>query len=74
MVGHRRRKTKQHVGVGDVGVDIAVMADHGDGKLGKPLQQHLLVAGPHGFLDFGEDEEVGHSTDLVRGTRWYNGK
>jgi hypothetical protein len=28
--------------------------------LRKPLQQHGLVTGPHGFLDFGEDEEVWH--------------
>ena len=33
MVGHGRRKAQQDVGVGDIGADLVVMADHVDGQL-----------------------------------------
>ena len=61
VVGHRRGKAQQDVGVGDIGADIVMMADHIDGQLRKPLQQHGLVTGPHRFLDFGEDQHFRHS-------------
>ena len=60
MVGHRRRKAQQDVCTGNVGADIVVMTDHIDRQLRKSLQQHRLVTGAHGFLDFCENEDVGH--------------
>ena len=56
LVGHGRGEAQQDVGVGDIGLDLAVVADHVDGERGEALEQHGLVTGPHGFLDFGEDE------------------
>ena len=60
VVGHGRRKAQQHLGAGDVGADVVVVADDVDGQLRKPLQQHGFVTGPHRFLDFGEDEKICH--------------
>ena len=67
MVGHWRREAHQHFGVGDIGADVVMMADHVDGQLRKPFQEHGLVAGPHRFLDFGKNEEIWHAG-------WYNAK
>ena len=47
---------------------MVVVADDVDGELRKPLQQHRLVTGAHGFLDFGENENVWH------GGRWYSAR
>jgi hypothetical protein len=60
MVGHRRGKAQEDFGVGNEGLYQGVVADHIDGQLREPLQQHGLVAGPHRFLDFCEDEEIWH--------------
>ena len=64
VVGHRRRKAQQNVDVGDIGADIVVMADDVDGQLRKALQQHRLVAGAHGFLDFGENKNIRHRAQV----------
>ena len=48
-----------------------MMADHIDGQLREALQQHGLVTGPHGFLDFGEDEDIGHGK-FRETARWYS--
>src|SRR5207249_4949475 len=60
VVRHRWRKAQQNVDVADIGVHLVVVADHIDGQLRKAFQQHRLVAGAHGFLDFGKDKDVGH--------------
>src|SRR5262249_11253156 len=65
MIGHRWRKAEENVGVGDIGSDVIVVADHIDGQLRKPCQKHRLVAGAHRFLDFRENKYVGHG-------RWYS--
>ena len=65
MVGHGRRETEQDVGVGDVGLYQGMVADHVDGQLRELFQQHGLVAGPHRFLDFGEDEEIWHGGGCI---------
>jgi hypothetical protein len=46
-----------------------MMADHIDGKLRETFQQHGLVTGPHRFLDFGEDKEVGHGAPRIVANR-----
>jgi hypothetical protein len=37
-----------------------MMTDHVDRQLRKPFEQHRLVTGAHGFLDFGKDQDVRH--------------
>ena len=60
VVGHGRGKAQQDVGVGNVRLYQGMVADHVDGQLRELFQQHGLIAGPHRFLDFGEDEEIWH--------------
>jgi hypothetical protein len=60
VVRHRRRKAQQDVGVGDIGIDLAVVADHVDGQLREQLQEPGLVTGLHRLLDFGENEDLRH--------------
>ena len=57
-------KHKQHVGVGDIGADIVMMADDIDGELRKAFKQHRLVARLHRFLDFAEDQNVCHGAGI----------
>ena len=64
MIRHRRREAQQHIGVGDIGSDIVVVADHIDGQLWKALQQHGPVTALHRFVDFGEDQNVCHAALL----------
>jgi hypothetical protein len=65
MVGHRRRKAQQDVGIGDIGIDQAVMSGDIDGELRKPLLEHDFVAAAHRFIDFGEDEKVRHGASGI---------
>ncbi|MEJ2434720.1 MAG: hypothetical protein P8Y53_16730 [Pseudolabrys sp.] len=70
VVRHGRREAQQDVGVGDVGLDLAVVADRMDGQFGEQLLEPRLVAGGHRFLDFGEDEDVRHGGRGVLPTVW----